>query len=75
LPRPARGYAIAHDLRAIDRFIGALLKDHGCEFRGQARRHLDRLRDAAQYMARLIDGLLALGAGRFEADLGPPASF
>jgi len=61
----AFNYSVAHDLRAplraIDGFSSALLEDHGGELGAAARLHIDRVRNAAQHMARLIDGLLALG--------------
>jgi PAS domain S-box-containing protein len=61
----AFNYSVAHDLRAplraIDGFSSALLEDHGGELGAGARLHLDRVRNAAQHMAALIDGLLALG--------------
>jgi signal transduction histidine kinase len=60
----AFNYSVAHDLRAplraIDGFSGALREDFGSELRPEARLHLDRVRDAAAHMGRLIDGLLSL---------------
>jgi light-regulated signal transduction histidine kinase (bacteriophytochrome) len=57
-------YSVAHDLRAplraIDGFSQALVEDHGERLDDQGRRHLVRVRDAAQRMAELIDDLLAL---------------
>jgi PAS domain S-box-containing protein len=57
--------SVAHDLRAplraIDGYSGVLLEDHGGELGPAARLHLDRIRDATQRMAKLIDGLLTLG--------------
>ncbi|HEY1698042.1 MAG TPA: PAS domain S-box protein [Polyangiaceae bacterium] len=61
----AFNYSVAHDLRAplraIDGFSAALLEDHGGALAADARLHLDRVREAARHMTRLIDGLLALG--------------
>jgi PAS domain S-box-containing protein len=57
-------YSVSHDLRAplraIDGFSAALLEDYGAGLDGRARGHLDRVRNAAQRMAGLIDSLLRL---------------
>ncbi len=61
----AFSYSVAHDLRAplrgIDGFSSVLLEDYGKTLAPGAQRCLDRVREAAQHMGRLIDGLLALG--------------
>ncbi len=60
----AFSYSVAHDLRAplrgIDGFSQALLEDYGESLDDTGRRYLGRVRESAQHMARLIDGLLAL---------------
>jgi PAS domain S-box-containing protein len=60
----AFNYSIAHDLRAplraIDGFSHVLLEDYGGTLDAEGRRCLQRVRDAAKHMGRLIDGLLAL---------------
>jgi signal transduction histidine kinase len=57
-------YSVSHDLRAplrsIDGFSEAVLEDCGDKLDPQGRDHLERVRAAAQKMARLIDDLLAL---------------
>ena len=57
-------YSVAHDLRAplrsIDGFSLAVLEDAGERLDPTDRRHLVRVREAAQRMARLIDDLLGL---------------
>ncbi len=57
-------YSIAHDLRAplrsIDGFSQALLEDCGDRLDDEAKKYLHFVRDSAQHMAHLIDGLLAL---------------
>ncbi|MCX6910485.1 MAG: response regulator [Verrucomicrobia bacterium] len=57
-------YSVSHDLRAplraMDGFSKALLDDLGDKLDAQARDYLQRIRAAAQRMAQLIDGLLAL---------------
>jgi PAS domain S-box-containing protein len=61
----AFSYSVAHDLRAplrgIDGFCQVLLEDHGQTLDVEGQRHLERVRNAAQRMGRLIDSLLALG--------------
>ncbi len=61
----AFNYSVAHDLRAplrgIDGFSHALLEDYGKMLDAEGRHYLQRVRDAAQQMGRLIDSLLALG--------------
>jgi PAS domain S-box-containing protein len=60
----AFNYSVAHDLRAplraIDGFSHVLLEDYGKTLDAEGQRHLQRVRDAAQHMGRLIDSLLAL---------------
>ncbi len=57
-------YSVAHDLRAplraIDGFSQAIVEDYGDRLDEEGRRLLDRVREQAQRMARLIDDLLAL---------------
>jgi light-regulated signal transduction histidine kinase (bacteriophytochrome) len=57
-------YSVAHDLRAplrsIDGFSQALLEDCADRLDDDARKHLRYVREAAQEMAALIDGLLSL---------------
>ncbi len=57
-------YSVSHDLRAplrsIDGFSHAILEDYGEQLPAEARRHLERVRAAAQRMATLIDDLLNL---------------
>jgi DNA-binding response OmpR family regulator len=66
-------YSVAHDLRAplrsIDGFGWALLEDYGDTLDDKGRQYLRSVRDSAQHMASLIDGLLALSRvtrGEFE---------
>jgi len=60
----AFSYSVAHDLRAplrgIDGFSQALLEDYSDKVDEEGRNHLRILRESAQYMAQLIDSLLAL---------------
>ena len=60
----AFNYSVAHDLRAplrgIDGFSNILLEDYGKTLDAVGQRYLQRVRDAAQHMGRLIDSLLAL---------------
>jgi PAS domain S-box-containing protein len=60
----AFSYSVAHDLRAplrgIDGFSLVLLEDHGGQLDPTGKEHLQRIRIAAQFMARLIDDLLML---------------
>ena len=57
-------YSVAHDLRAplrsIDGFTQVVLDDHGDLLGENGKKYLNRVRSAAQHMARLIDGLLDL---------------
>jgi PAS domain S-box-containing protein len=57
-------YSISHDLRAplrsIDGFSQAVIDDYGPDLSPDAHGHLQRIRAAAQRMARLIDDLLDL---------------
>jgi PAS domain S-box-containing protein len=60
----AFNYSVAHDLRSplrgIDGFASVLLDDYGAVLDEVGQRHLRRVRDAAQQMGKLIDGLLGL---------------
>ena len=60
----AFSYSVAHDMRAplrsIDGFSLALLEDCADQLPEDGKGYLRHIRDAAQYMARLIDDLLAL---------------
>lgn len=60
----AFSYSVSHDLRAplrsIDGFSQAVLEDYGHALPPEARAHLERVRNAAQRMATLIDDLLKL---------------
>jgi PAS domain S-box-containing protein len=60
----AFSYSVAHDLRAplraIDGFSLALLEDYADKLDDEGRRYLTRVRDSAQFMAQLIESLLAL---------------
>jgi PAS domain S-box-containing protein len=60
----AFSYSVAHDLRAplraIDGFSQALLEDYAPKLDDVGKRHLERIRAAAQRMALLIDDLLRL---------------
>ncbi len=57
-------YSVSHDLRsplrAIDGFSHALLEEYGERLDDTARDYLNRVRQAAQRMGRLIDDLLKL---------------
>ena len=60
----AFSYSVSHDLRGplrtIDGFSQILLEDYGARLEEAGRRHLDRVRGAAQKMSRLIDAMLML---------------
>jgi PAS domain S-box-containing protein len=60
----AFSYSVAHDLRSplrgVDGFAQALLEDYGDKLDATGKRHLERIRAAAQRMASLIDDLLDL---------------
>jgi len=60
----AFSYSVAHDLRAplrsIDGFSLALIEDYADLIDAPGREFLDRIRDSAAHMSRLIDDLLAL---------------
>jgi signal transduction histidine kinase len=60
----AFSYSVAHDLRAplrgIDGFSQALLEDYGPKLDDNGQRYLRRVRESAQHMAQLIEGLLSL---------------
>jgi DNA-binding response OmpR family regulator len=60
----AFSYSVAHDLRAplrsIDGFSQALLEDCGDKLDDEGKQHLRYVRESAQGMAVLIDGMLSL---------------
>jgi light-regulated signal transduction histidine kinase (bacteriophytochrome) len=60
----AFSYSVAHDLRAplrsIDGFSQALLEDYADRLDDEGKQDLRHVREAAQEMAELIDGLLTL---------------
>jgi two-component system NtrC family sensor kinase len=60
----AFSYSVAHDLRAplrsIDGFSQALLEDCGDKLDEEGKQHLRYVRESAQGMAVLIDGMLSL---------------
>jgi signal transduction histidine kinase len=60
----AFSYSVAHDLRAplraIDGFSQALLEDYNDRLNDEGRTYLRFVRESAQHMAELIDGLLNL---------------
>jgi PAS domain S-box-containing protein len=60
----AFSYSVSHDLRAplrhIDGFGQILLEDYAGKLDDEGRRHLQRVREASQQMAQLIDDLLNL---------------
>ena len=57
-------YSVSHDLRAplrvIDGFSLALLEDHGAALPAEGHELLARVREQAQRMAQMIEGLLAV---------------
>jgi light-regulated signal transduction histidine kinase (bacteriophytochrome) len=57
-------YSVSHDLRAplrsVDGFSEILLDEFGAVLGAAGIRHVQRVRDAAQHMAQLIDHLLSL---------------
>ncbi len=57
-------YSVSHDLRAplrsIDGFSHALLEDYAKQLDDTGRSHLQRVRNNAQHMGRLIDDILSL---------------
>ncbi len=59
----AFAYSISHDLRAplraIDGFARIIERDYSAAFPEPARQHFGRIREAAQRMGSLIEGLLA----------------
>lgn len=72
----AFAHSVSHDLRAplrgIDGWSLALLEDCGERLDPQGRKYLDRVREEAQRMGRLIDDLLHLSrVSRTEIVLGP----
>lgn len=79
----AFSYSVSHDLRAplraVDGFSQALLEDYDEQLDVVAKDHLQRVRRAAQTMARLIDDLLNLSRvlraemRREQVDLGAVA--
>ena len=60
----AFSYSVSHDLRAplaaIDVLGRDLLREHGGQLGEEARRQLERIREGASRMGRLIEGLLTL---------------
>jgi PAS domain S-box-containing protein len=60
----AFSYSVAHDLRAplrgIDGFSQALLEDCSAKLDEDGQRYLRRVRESAQHMGQLIEGLLSL---------------
>jgi len=60
----AFSYSVAHDLRAplrgIDGYSHVLLEEYADKLDAEGRRCLERVRESAQHMAQLIDGLLSL---------------
>jgi PAS domain S-box-containing protein len=60
----AFNHTVAHDLRAplrgIAGFSHILLEDYGTTLNAEGLHYLERVRDAAEHMGRLIDSLLAL---------------
>jgi light-regulated signal transduction histidine kinase (bacteriophytochrome) len=60
----AFSYSVAHDLRAplrsIDGFSLALIEDCAEDLQAEGKTYLGHVRDSAQHMSRLIDGLLSL---------------
>ena len=72
----AFSYSVSHDLRAplrsIDGFSLALIEDCGDRLDEDAKGCLRKVRDAAQFMGRLIDDLLALAhVTKVEIEYGP----
>jgi PAS domain S-box-containing protein len=70
----AFAYSVSHDLRAplrrIDGFSQALIDEHGAKLDPSGYDYLQRVRDAAQRMGALIDGLLQLSRiGRSDPQL------
>jgi PAS domain S-box-containing protein len=57
-------YSVSHDLRAplrhIDGFSNILLQEHGDALPEDGRRCIDRIREGARKMGRMVDELLAL---------------
>lgn len=60
----AFSYSVSHDLRAplrsMDGFAQALFEDYGTQLDVTARDYIQRVRDASQRMAGLIEGILEL---------------
>lgn len=60
----AFSYSVSHDLRAplrhIDGYSQILLEDHSAQLDAEGKDYLKRIRNAAQFMAELIDDLLFL---------------
>lgn len=60
----AFSYSVSHDLRAplrsMDGFAQALFEDYGAQLDDTARDYIQRVRDASQRMAGLIEGILEL---------------
>jgi PAS domain S-box-containing protein len=57
-------YSVSHDLRAplraLDGFSLAILEDYSDKLDGNGRKYLNRIREASQRMANLIDAMLTL---------------
>lgn len=58
----AFSYSVSHDLRAplraVNGFARILLEDYAADLEGEAQEYLQLVRDNAQHMGQLIDGLL-----------------
>jgi PAS domain S-box-containing protein len=72
----AFAYSVSHDLRAplraIDGFARIVDRDHGDALPEKARQHFGRIREAAQRMGALIEGLLAFSRlGRQSLNVQP----
>jgi light-regulated signal transduction histidine kinase (bacteriophytochrome) len=61
----AFSYSVAHDLRAplrgIEGFSQIVIEEHAASLGAEGLAHLQRVRDAARRMTRLVDDLLRLG--------------
>ncbi len=57
-------YSVSHDLRAplraLDGFSLAILEDYSDKLDAEGKKHLNRIREASQKMANLIDAMLTL---------------
>ena len=72
-------YSVSHDLRAplraMDGFSRILMEDYGSELSEEGQGHLQRVRDNARQMGRLVDDLLAfsrLGGAQMRKHLLEP---